>query len=335
MRIVTLSAALFFLEIATTFGQQAGDRVVVTAELAQLRASANATGSVPKGVTLTVEDVNGTWYWVVYANGKTTSKGWIASRDVISFDKALDFINGELQRQPTAELYNVRGTIRYERGELDQALADSNEAIRLDPRPAHVWNNRGNIWRAKGDHNKAIVDFNQAIRLDPNYQLAYKNRGNVFSDKGAFDKAILDYTEALRLIPTDADALNNRGSMHMQMAAYDKAIVDWNEALRIDPKSASVCNNLAWLLATCPEKSYRNGKRAVELATKACELGQWRNAGSIDTLATAYSEIGDLDSAVKWQTKALELAPEPKKTSYRATLEMYKTARANREDVKN
>ena len=93
MRITMLSAAILVLGAGTTFGQKAGDRVVVTAESAQLRANTESTGSVPKGVTLTVQDVNGTWLWVVYANGKTTSKGWLASRDVIAFDKALDFVN--------------------------------------------------------------------------------------------------------------------------------------------------------------------------------------------------------------------------------------------------
>lgn len=336
MRFTGLVALLgvvgFGLSGKAVFAQQTGERVVVTAAAAQLKAQSTVIGTVPKGVILTVKDVNGEWLWVVYTSGKATSKGWIARRDVVTFDRAAGIIDAELQRAPQAELYNIRGTIRYEKGEYDLALADCNEALRLDPGRAHYWNNRGNIWRAKGDTVKAIADFNQAVRIDPDYQAAYKNRGNVWSDRGAFDKAVTDYTEALRLDPKDADACNNRGSMWMQQGQYDKAIADWNQAMTLDSTSPLPCNNLAWLLASCPDRKYRDGKRAVELATRACELGGWKNAGDIDTLATAYSETGDLENAVKWQTKAIELAPEPKKAGYRKTLEQYRSASVDREE---
>jgi tetratricopeptide (TPR) repeat protein len=339
MRIFGLAmAAVVFsivLEPCVSFGQQTGERVLVATDAAPLRSQSTTTGTVPKGVILTVQDVSGEWLWVAYANGKTTSKGWIARRDVFSLDKALGFIDGLLRSQPSAELYNVRGTIRTERGELDQALADCNESLRLDANRAHFWNNRGNIWRAKGDHDRAIGDFNQALRLDPALQTAWKNRGNVWSDRGSFDKAVIDYTEALRLDPKDADALNNRGSMWMHQGAFDKAVTDWNEAVRVEPNFPGAYNNLAWLLSTCADPRYRDAERAVGLATKACELGAWKNAGDIDTLATAYAAKGDLESAIKWQTRALELAPEQKKASYKNALEQYRSASATRPERKN
>ncbi len=66
---------------------------------------------------------------------------------------------------------------QWEKHELDIALADYNEAIRLDPNEASVYNSRGVAWRAKQEYDKAIADYSEAIRLDPTYALAYCNRG--------------------------------------------------------------------------------------------------------------------------------------------------------------
>jgi tetratricopeptide (TPR) repeat protein len=76
---------------------------------------------------------------------------------------------------------------------------------------AIVHYNRGFAWQAKGDYDRAIADYDQAIRLDPKHTAAYINRGVAWNDKGDLDRAIADYTEAIRLDSANASALYGRG----------------------------------------------------------------------------------------------------------------------------
>ncbi|MGH7194615.1 MAG: hypothetical protein ACREJM_13945, partial [Candidatus Saccharimonadales bacterium] len=94
---------------------------------------------------------------------------------------------------------------------------------------------------------------------------------------------------------------------------------------------ATTLNNAAWRMATSPDERYLNGERAVELATEACELTEWKRAADIDTLAAAYAEAGDFEEAIRWQMKAVELSVEQSmKKEAQARLELYREHRPYR-----
>jgi len=68
--------------------------------------------------------------------------------------------------------------------------------------------------------------------------------------------------------------------------------------------------NLADLYATCPEKKFRNGDKAVALACKACELTNYQDRHIVNVLAAAYAECGDFDKAIEYQKKAIKLVED-------------------------
>jgi hypothetical protein len=64
--------------------------------------------------------------------------------------------------------------------------------------------------------------------------------------------------------------------------------------------------DLAWLLSTCPEGRFRDGKRAIEIATEVNERTRWTSGIVLEPLAAAYAEAGQFDQAVRYQLKALQ-----------------------------
>src|SRR5262249_50503096 len=98
--------------------------------------------------------------------------------------------SGRYRGKELARLHYNRGVEYDNKGELDRAIDDYTEAIRLDPRDADYFAARGIAWRAKGELDRAIADYTEAIRLDPKFARAFNNRGNLWRDKGEIDRAI-------------------------------------------------------------------------------------------------------------------------------------------------
>jgi tetratricopeptide (TPR) repeat protein len=159
-------------------------------------------------------------------------------------DRAIADYDQAIRLDPKyAVAYNNRGSAYQDKGDNDRAIADHDTAIRLDPTYAHAYRNRGMAYWAKGDNDRAIADYDQAIRLDPKYAVAYNNRGSAYQDKGDNDRAIADHDTAIRLDPKYAHAYRNRGTAYRAKGDNDRAIADYDEAIRLDPKYAIAYNN--------------------------------------------------------------------------------------------
>jgi tetratricopeptide (TPR) repeat protein len=251
-----------------------------------------------------------------------------------NFDAAIADYDAVIQLNPSHwGAFNSRGLAHARKKEFDQALADYTVAIRLNPKYPLTYSNRGVIYASRKDYDRAIADFTEAIRLDPKYSGSYNNRGIAYRYKKEYDRAIADYNEAIQLDSKGAGAYLNRGWAYHDKKDYERAIADTEETLRIDPNSDLACNNLAWLLATSPKDALRDGKRAVELATKACEATNWKNLDWIDTLAAACAENKQFDEAVKWQKQTLEDSVWEKENGKEARerLKLYERGQAYRE----
>ena len=142
----------------------------------------------------------------------------------------------EADSQLKSEVFSMRGVAYNNKGNYDRAIADFNEASRLNPNDARVFHVRGVAYYNKSNYDRAIEDFNEALRLnldDVNDTFSY--RGAAYCKKGDYDRAIEDFNEVLRLKPGDARAFSNRGFSYFNTGDYDRAIADFNEAIRLKP----------------------------------------------------------------------------------------------------
>ena len=157
------------------------------------------------------------------------------------FDHAIADYDQAIRLDPkNASALNNRGIVWFEKGDFDRAIADYNLALRADANFAPAYNNRGDAWRAKNDLARALADFDRAIQLSPQFALAYDNRGLVYYQKRDYDHAIGDFDAAIRFDPNNADAYSNRGNAHDDKGDRNAAIADYNEAIRLDPKQRAL-----------------------------------------------------------------------------------------------
>jgi tetratricopeptide (TPR) repeat protein len=268
-----------------------------------------------------VDKTQGRWFWI--SSESSLASGWVRYEDIVPVERAADYLTGLIRARPSAHRYLHRAIVWKDRGEDAKALADLTEVLRLDPEEEVALFLRGEIYAAGGDHRRALADFDEAIRINPEATGPLMARSELRFKLKDYPGVIADLSSVIRVRPEDAHAFHVRGVSWELRGDHAKAFADLARAVRLDPRSRAALGSLVFVLITCRDKSFRDGKRAVELATQICASGGWKNAADIDLLAAAYAEDGDFDSAVRWQQKAVELADDQQRGEFEERLDFY------------
>jgi len=255
-------------------------------------------------------------------------------------EEALTYSRKALEIEPDfAEAYNNLGTALGQCGRFDEAITCLRRALEIKPDFAEAHNNLGNALAGRGQMDEAIAHYRKALKIKPDFAEAHNDFGVLLGQRGRFDEAATHFRQALKIKPDFADAYNNLGNALSGQGKIAEAVVQWREAVRLRPNEIGFVNNLAWMLATCPEASVRNGAEAVELAQQAAQLCGGREPAILDTLAAAYAEAGRFPEAVHTARKALDLATQQNQQalveSIKAKIPLYKARTPFREPRQN
>ncbi len=156
--------------------------------------------------------------------------------------------------------------------------------------------------------DEAVSHLQEALRLQPDYATAHEHLGRILVAKGETDKAIEHFQKTVAFEPYNAGAWGQLGYAFVVKGKAREAAGYYERALGNDPDLLNSLNGLAWILATCPDASLRNGARAMQLSRTAVELSRRQDVASLRSLAAAYAETGHFDKAIAVANEALQLA---------------------------
>lgn len=269
----------------------------------------------------------------------------LAWKKLHKMDDALEDLDRVIKLKPELPFpYLERGIILGEQGFSDLELKDYNKAIELKPDFIPAYHNRGLLKGEIDDYDSAVHDFSRALEIDPDYfpsligrahtyqkqekfELAildlnraivvnkdstdaYFSRGKAYYKLNNFEFAIKDFDTVLQLNPEKEEAYLYKGNIWYQKCNIEKVIKNYLQAINIPPNDSREYNELAWIFATIPDETYRDGQKALTYAQQATKLDySYKN---LDTLSAAYAETGDCEIAIETQIKAIDLCEKEK-----------------------
>ena len=172
--------------------------------------------------------------------------------------------NADAHMQLGAALASLAENDKY-----DEAIAEEQKAIELDPKSAGARRILGMIYGNQKKHDEAISLLIESCKLNPTSFASQRDLGSVYSSAGKTDDAIAAWKKAIELNPKNVSVRRKLASAYMKESKYPEGIVEAKEAIKLGPNSAE-----SYLL----------------LANITLESGD--AAGSIDPFKTAIEHNG-------------------------------------------
>ncbi len=199
------------------------------------------------------------------------------------------------------------GWILASQQKYDEAREHLEASLALKSDNAQAHSNLGRVLSLQGRFAEGDSQFQAALKLKPRDADIRKSYAAALVEQGKPAEAIEQLRAALHFQP-DARARTQLAALLYQTSNFRDAIAEYRQALVTKPDEPEALNNLAWLLATCSDATLRDGREAVRLAERACQLSGYNDARTLGTLAAAYAEAGRFTNAVPTAERAIQLA---------------------------
>jgi tetratricopeptide (TPR) repeat protein len=193
-------------------------------------------------------------------------------------------------------------------GNIALAVEHYKESLQIKPIYVSALLGLGCALGDQGNSNQAIAYFQKALQLKPDSAEAHDNLGVALRKQGKLDEAIAQFEQAVCIKPDLADCRNSFAKTLIMKGRLDDAIDQFRAAVRLKPDWYAPMNDLAWYIATHPEIKNRDVNEAIRLATRACELTNYKSPAIVGTLAAAYASAGRFPEAINTAKTALALA---------------------------
>ncbi len=237
-------------------------------------------------------------------------------------DEAAEHYRKALEIQPDyVDASNNLGIVLARLGRLDEAMAHYEAVLKVHPRVAEAHYNFAFALACRGRLDEAIAHYRKGLEIRPDDASAHYYLGLALQAQGRTDEAIAQYQQTVKIQPGSAAAHSRWALALAGRGRFDQSIAHFQRASELKPNDADVQNNLAWLQATCPEASLRNGAEAIEHAQRANQICEGRRPDVLHTLAAAYAEAGRFPEAVATARQALSLAMQQNKRALAAALQ--------------
>jgi len=221
----------------------------------------------------------------------------------------LIIISGCSSKHHQAESFVKQGIQNVQKGDLDEALDDFDQAIELNPQNANAYYNRGIVKSRLKDWDGAIADFTDSIKFNPQHVGAYFYRGIAKQQNSDLQGALADYTQTIAFDPQLALVFLNRGIVKSQLEDWDGALADYTQDIKFNPKSTA---GYFYRGIIKHQKGDLDG--ALADYTQALETGsKYTNAyyaRVYDRRGNLKVDRGDLAGAIADFDQAIELSPQ-------------------------
>jgi tetratricopeptide (TPR) repeat protein len=223
---------------------------------------------------------------------------------------------------PASDFYRVidEAMDLLKKGHNASALAKWEKALEMDPDDARANNGMGIALGVAGKSEAAITYFRKATQIDGNFFEAFYNLGAVLEKENRANEAVDAWLNSVRIRPRFSKGHENLGYAFYSQAKFSDSLAHLRLAIEVEPDRVPALNLAASLLATCPDRSIRNGTEAFRLADRAKQLTRGQDPSILDTLSAAYAENGHFAQAIEIEEQALTLATQQGNAALATTL---------------